>query len=136
LTSFGALLGDLNAAGLLDVVVGIDESTEAALEGLMSRWGATRPDGSVEDRRLPSPGWPLHLRTAHGLIDILAAQAPPLDLEGLLARSDTRLVDGVRAPICSLADLVAMKRQGGRPTDHEDLNRLETVHGELPPTPE
>lgn len=77
----------------------------------------------------------MHLRTEHGLIDILAEQAPPLDLDGLLARADTRQVDGVPAPICSLEDLVAMKRESGRPTDHEDLARLETAHGELPRPP-
>lgn len=156
MTGFGVLLEDLNEAGAryvvvggiavirhgviratkeLDVVVALDDVTKDALGELMARWGATRPDGSAEDRRLPSPGWPLHLRTAHGLVDILAEQEPPLDLRGLLERADTRRVDGVPAPICALADLVAMKRQGGRPTDEEDLRRLETAHGELPPPP-
>lgn len=78
----------------------------------------------------------MHLRTEHGLIDILAEQEPPLDLESLLARADVRQVDGVAAPICGLEDLVALKRQGGRPTDQEDLNRLETAHGELPEPPQ
>jgi hypothetical protein len=156
LTGFGALLEDLNGAGVryvviggiavirhgvvratkdLDVIVGVDESTAVAMGGLMSRWEATRPDGSAEDRRLPSAGWPLHLRTVHGLLDVLAEQAPPLDLDGLLARADTRQVDSVPAPICSLPDLVVMKRQGGRSTYQDDLSRLETAHGELPPPP-
>lgn len=156
MTGFGALLEDLNRAGVryvvvggiavirhgvvratkdLDVVVAPDGQTGAALAGLMDAWDATRPDGSPEDRRVPSAGWPLHLRTSHGLLDVLAEQAPPLDLEGLLARSDTRKVDEVEAPICSLEDLVAMKRQTGRSTDEEDLSRLETAHGELPDAP-
>ena len=37
--------------------------------------------------------------------------------------------------ICSLSDLVALKRQGGRATDLEDLKRLETAHGVLPDPP-
>jgi len=156
LTGFGALLDGLNRAGVryvvvggiavirhgvvratkdLDVVVAADEPTATALAGLMEDWHATRPDGSPEDRRAPSPGWPLHLRTVHGLVDILAEQAPPLDLEGLLTRSDVRNVDGVEAPICSLEDLVVMKRQAGRGTDLEDLSRLEVAHGELPQSP-
>jgi len=156
LTGFGALLDDLNRAGVryvvvggiavirhgvvratndLDVVVAPDEPTASALAGLMGEWEATRPDGSREDRRVPSAGWPLHLRTAHGLIDILADQSPPHDVGGLLARSDVRRIDGVEAPICSLEDLVAMKRQGGRSTDVEDLKQLEIAHGELPETP-
>lgn len=156
MSGFGALLSDLNGAGVryvivggiavirhgvvratkdLDVVVGLDAATEAALGPLMIAWKATRPDGSTEDRRLPSAGWPLHLRTNHGLLDVLAEQGPPLDLAGLLSRSDMRRVDGVEAPICSLSDLVVMKQRAGRSTDLEDLSRLETAHGELPPPP-
>ena len=156
MSHFGALLADLNRAGIryvivggiavirhgvvratkhLDVVVGLDKTTEEGLRELLVSWGATRPDGAPETRRLPSAGWPLHLRTTHGLIDLLAEQEPPLDLAGLLARADVRRVDGVPAPICSLPDLVLMKRQAGRSTDLEDLSRLETAHGELPPPP-
>ena len=153
MTGFGRLLDDLNGAGVryvvvggiavirhgvvratkdLDVVVGLDADTERALAKLLPGWRATRPDGSLEDRRLPSAGWPLHLRTVHGLIGILAEGDPPLDLDGLCSRADRRQVDGVAAPICSLADLVAMKRQTGRGSD---LDRLETAHGELPRPP-
>lgn len=110
MTGFGRLLGDLNAEGVryvvvggiavirrgvvratrdLAVVVGVDGSTDTALSALMSRWGATRPDGSPEDRRLPSPGWPLHLRTEHGLIDILAEQPPP-SISPVFWRAPTR----------------------------------------------
>lgn len=154
--SFGRLLGDLNRAGVryvvvggiavirhgvvratkdLDVVVAADEPTAVALSALLGEWRATRPDGSDEDRRLPSAGWPLHLRTAHGLIDLLHESSPPLDLNGLLSRAEERRVDGVPAPVCSLADLVALKRSAGRPTDIEDLARLETAHGSLPDPP-
>ncbi|MEJ7891544.1 MAG: DUF6036 family nucleotidyltransferase [Solirubrobacteraceae bacterium] len=154
--SFGHLLDDLNrfevryvvvggfavirhgvvrATKDLDAVIALDDATARALERLLCDWRAVRPDGSPEDRRLPTAGWPLHLDTQHGFVDLLAEQAPPLDLEGLLSRSDTRRIDGVPAPICSLADLVLMKRLGGRPTDLEDLSRLETAHGELPAPP-
>src|SRR5688500_6958567 len=135
LRGFGALLADLNGAAVryvvvggiavirhgvvratkdLDVVVGLDEATGERLAALLAHWQATRPDGSPEDRTLPTPGWPLHLRTGHGLIDVLAEDDPPLDLDGMLSRSDEREVDGVSCRICSLADLVAMKRRGGR----------------------
>ncbi len=156
MTGFGRLLADLNRAGVryvviggiavirhgvvratkdLDVVVATDHQTAAGLAALREDWQATRPDGSPEDRRVPSQGWPLHLRTVHGLIDLLAEQAPPLDLDGLLSRADERRVDDVPAPICSLADLVALKRLAGRRTDLEDLDRLETAHGTLPEPP-
>lgn len=66
---------------------------------------------------------------------MLAEGEAPLDLAGLLSRGDERRVDGVPAQICSLADLVALKRAAARLTGLEDLNRLETAHGELPSTP-
>jgi hypothetical protein len=49
-----------------------------------------------------------------------------------MARADVRKVDGVEAPICSLANLVAMKRAAGRERDLVDLADLEAAHGELP----
>jgi predicted nucleotidyltransferase len=155
-TGFGRLLADLNGSGVryvvvggiavirhgvvratkdLDVVVATDDATAAALSGLREVWQATRPDGSAEDRLLPTGGWPLHLRTVHGFIDLLAEQPPPFHLDGLLSRAEERRVDGVPAPICSLTDLVALKRHAGRPSDLEDLSRLETAHGTLPDPP-
>lgn len=155
-TGFGRLLGDLNDVGQryvivggiavirhgvvratrdLDVVIPTDSETAVRIADVMGRWEATRPDGSPEPRRVPSAGWPLHLRTVHGPIDLLAEDVSAGGLNGLLARSDVRRVDGVEAPICSLADLVAMKRAAGRATDLEDLARLETAHGELPGPP-
>ena len=155
MTDFGRLLADLNEAGIeyvvvggiamighgvvratrdVDVVVRPDDQTAAALKELIGTWQATRPDGSSEPRDRPSRGWPLHLRTSLGLVDLLAEEAPPLDLAGLLERAETRTVDGTRVPLCSLADLVALKRRSGRPGDLEDLAKLETAHGELPET--
>lgn len=155
MTEFGRVLADLNEAGVqyvvvggiavighgvvratqdVDVVVRPDDETAAALERLMGEWQATRPDGSPEGRDRPARGWPLHLRTTLGLVDVLAEEDPPLDLAGLLARAQARTIDGTRAPICSLADLVALKRRGGRPGDLDDLAKLETAHGELPET--
>ena len=50
----------------------------------------------------------------------------------MIARADVKRIDGVEAPICSLADLVAMKRAAGRGTDLLDLERLNEAHGALP----
>lgn len=155
MTEFGQILADLNDASVryvvvggiavighgvvratrdVDVVVRPDDETAAGLERLMGSWEATRPDGSPEQRDRPSRGWPLHLRTRLGLVDVLAEDEPPLDLAGLLLRAQTRMVEGTSAPLCSLADLVALKRRSGRPGDVEDLRKLETAHGELPET--
>ena len=155
MTDFGQVLSDLNEAGIryvvvggiavighgvvratrdVDVMVTPDDETAAALVGLMDGWEATRPDGSPEPRDRPSRGWPLHLRTRLGLVDVLAEEDPPLDLAGLLSRAQTRTVEGTQAPLCGLADLVALKRRSARPGDIEDLAKLEIAHGELPET--
>jgi hypothetical protein len=54
------------------------------------------------------------------------------DFADVLARADVKRIDGVDAPFCSFADLVAMKRATGRGTDLLDLERLREAHGELP----
>ena len=48
------------------------------------------------------------------------------------SRADVKRVDGVPAPICSLADLVTLKRAAGRERDIADLADLAAAHGELP----
>ena len=60
------------------------------------------------------------------------SRLPPRRASTIFWRSETRRVDGVEAPICSLADLVAMKRSVGRERDLVDLADLESAHGELP----
>ena len=127
--------GVIRATRDVDVIVALDSATSAGVDRLVFAWGATRPDGSPEQRRQPSLGWPLHLRTPHGLIDLMAPGDPPLDFDGLRSRADERRVDGTPAPICSLADLVAMKRLAGRPQDLDDLAKLEVAHGTLPELP-
>ncbi len=64
--------------------------------------------------------------------NLLAENVAAVGFSDLLARAETRRVDGVEAPICSLADLVALKRIAGRERDRVDLTDLEAAHGELP----
>jgi hypothetical protein len=66
-------------------------------------------------------------------VDILSEQLLPAPFEAVLGRSDVKRIDSVEAPICSFADLVAMKRATGRGSD--DLERLSAAHGELPGDP-
>jgi predicted nucleotidyltransferase len=72
------------------------------------------------------------LATPDGELDLLSEAAAGTPFSDLLARAETRRVDGIQAPICSLADLVAMKRSVGRERDLVDLADLESAHGELP----
>jgi predicted nucleotidyltransferase len=152
-TGFGQILSDLNRAGIRYVLVGgialirhgvaratrdIDAVLEPGAENigrlrsLIAEWGATRPDGTPIPAETIADGETIHLATPHGALDLLPERAAPLSFAELMGRADIRRVDGVEAPICSLADLVALKRLAGRERDLADLSELEAAHGELP----
>jgi predicted nucleotidyltransferase len=156
LNDFAAALRDLNDAGVcyvvvgglavirhgavratkdVDVVVAMDEENLARLGSLLERWRATNPDGTPLRTHTLTPGGALALRTPHCLVDILSEQLLPACFADVLARSDLKRIDGVEAPVCSLADLVAMKRATARGSDEVDLERLRVAHGELPGDP-
>ncbi|HEX4437930.1 MAG TPA: hypothetical protein VH061_14165 [Solirubrobacteraceae bacterium] len=153
MTGFGRILADMNRAGVRYVLIGgialirhgvvratadidavLDPSEEnlERLRALISEWAATRPDGSPVPPDAVAVGRSIHLATPHGDLDFLGERSSPLTYSELSARADTRRVDGVDAPICSLADLVALKRLAGRERDLADLSELESAHGELP----
>ncbi len=153
MNDFAAALRDLNEAGIRYVIVGglavirhgavratkdvgaavaMDAENLSRLDALVERWAATNPDGTpLRTRELPAGG-ALALRTPHCLVDILSEELLPAPFDDVLDRSDVKRVDGVEAPICSFADLVAMKRATGRGSDQLDLDRLSEAHGELP----
>ena len=153
MNDFAAALRDLNDAGIRYVIVGglavirhgavratkdvdaavaMDAENLSRLGALLGRWEATNPDGSPLRSTVLVPGSVLALRTRHCLVDILSEQLLPGPFDDVLGRSDVKRIDGVDAPICSLADLVAMKRATGRGSDELDLERLSEAHGELP----
>jgi predicted nucleotidyltransferase len=153
LTGFGRILDDLNGAGVRYVLIGgialirhgivratrdidavFDPNADNVerIRTLVERWGATRPDGSPIPEGGIAGDRTVHLSTAHGELDLLSEAAAQVPFSELLARAETRRVDGVEAPICSLADLVAMKRSVGRERDLVDLADLEAAHGDLP----
>ena len=153
MNDFAAALRDLNEAGIryvivgglavirhgavratkdVDVAVAMEPANLARLDGLVERWGATNPDGSPLRTHVLARGGALALRTRHCLVDILSEQLLPAPFDEVLGRADVKRIDGVEAPICSLADLVAMKRATGRGSDELDLERLREAHGELP----
>ena len=102
------------------------------MNGLVKHWQATNPDGSQLRVGNLRAGGALALRTPLCLVDLLSEQLLPAPFGDVLARSDIKRIDGVEAPIYSLADLVAMKRSSGRGSGDLDLVRLRGAHGELP----
>ena len=153
MTGFGQILADLNRAGVryvliggialirhgvaratrdIDAVVEPGEENVARIRTLIAEWGATRPDGSLIPVESIADGKTIHLATPHGALDLLPERGAPLSFAELMERADVRRVDGVEAPICSLGDLVALKRIASRGRDLADLSELEAAHGELP----
>lgn len=153
MSGFGRILEDLNEAGVRYVLVGgialirhgvvratrdVDAVFDPAVENvdrvrsLIARWGATRPDGSEVDPEALAGDRSLHLSTPHGDLDLISEKVAGIEFAQLNARADVRRVDGIEAPICSLLDLVTMKRAVGRERDLADLADLEAGHGNLP----
>jgi len=153
LNDFAAALRDLNESGVryvivgglavirhgvvratkdVDVAVAMDPDNLARLEQLVARWDATNPDGTPLRTATLAPGAVLALRTPHCLVDVLSEQLLPAPFEEVRGRADVKRIDGEAAPICSFADLVAMKRAIGRGVDLLDLERLREAHGGLP----
>ena len=154
MSGFGRILEDLNSAEVDYVLVGgiamirhgvvratrdIDavfaptEENVARIRGLVERWKATRPDGSPVALDEIGPDRTIHLSTPHGDLDLLSEKIAGIPFSRLRDRSDVKHVDGAPAAICSLADLVALKRAAGRERDLADLSDLEQAHGDLPP---
>jgi predicted nucleotidyltransferase len=152
-SDFKRILADLNGAGVryvlvggialirhgvvratrdVDAIIAGDAENLARVRSLVDAWRATRPDGSPVPEDSIAPARTINLATPHGDIDLLADRPSPLSFDELLARAEVRRVEGVEAPICSLADLVALKRLAGRERDLVDLHDLELAHGELP----
>lgn len=156
MNDFAAALRDLNEAGVryvlvgglavirhgavratkdVDAAVAMDADNLARVGTLIDGWAATSPDGTpLRTKELPAGGV-IAMRTRHCLVDLLSEQLLPAPFAEVLARSDVKRIDGVEAPICSFADLVAMKRATGRGSDELDLERLREAHGELPGNP-
>ncbi|MGB7685941.1 MAG: nucleotidyl transferase AbiEii/AbiGii toxin family protein [Solirubrobacterales bacterium] len=153
MTGFGRILHDLNEAGIryvliggialirhgvvratrdIDAVFDPDPENVDRIRALIVRWEATRPDGSPVPTEGISGDRSIHLATPHGDLDLVAEKLASAKFDQLAARAEIRKVDGIEAPICSLADLVIMKRAVGRERDLADLADLEAAHGELP----
>jgi predicted nucleotidyltransferase len=152
-SGFGQILKDLNGAKVGYVLVGgiamirhgvvratrdIDavfdptEENVARVRELIDRWKATRPDGSPIRVDEIGTDRTIHLATPHGDLDLLSQKVVGIPYSRLRERADVKRVDGVDAPICSLVDLVALKRAAGRERDLADLSDLEAAHGDLP----
>jgi hypothetical protein len=133
-----ALHGHPRFTADLDLVVALDPENArkalAALAGLGYRPrapvdGALFADPEVRQRWIDEKGlvvftlWsPEHLATE---VDLFVREPFPFDAAWDRATFANLL--GVRVPVASIADLVALKRVAGRPKDLEDIRVLEAI---------
>ncbi len=127
--------GAVRATKDVDAAVAMEAENLLRLAALVDRWGATNPDGTPLRSKQLRAGGVLALRTPQCFVALLSEQLLPAPFDAVLGRSDVKRIDGVAAPICSFADLVAMKRATGGSGDELDLERLREAHGELPGEP-
>lgn len=81
-------------------------------------------------------GGSFQLTTSLGRLDILQA-SDDVPVYARLARSAaTARFQGRDVRVCSIDELVRMKRRAGRPQDVADVAALEAAHGPIAPAPE
>ncbi len=134
------LVGGLavNAWGYLRATRDVDLVPDPSLENLMRLDGLlVELGGKVEvgGRLLESSAIRTFLRTGDrtlvltdlGRIDVLQGLPQVPSFAGLDARASEVDIDGLMVKVCSLDDLLAMKRASDRPRDHDDLEALEAA---------
>ena len=135
-----ALLRALDEHGVDCVVIG------GVAVGLHGHARATKdldiiidPDPANVEREMPLPFEPKSiiegggnwlLSTRFGRLDVMQYAEGAPDYETLVERSEQGAMEGLTSPIrvCSLEDLLAMKRAAGRAVDLGDIERLELIH--------
>jgi hypothetical protein len=116
----------------LDITYATDEDNLTrlgdALIGLGARLrGVTDDVPFIPDGRTLRRTRVLTLDTPHGPLDLLAAPGGSPGYERLRARAVVEEIAGVRVPIASLDDLIAMKKAAGRPKDLVAVEELEAI---------
>jgi hypothetical protein len=81
-------------------------------------------------------GGSFQLTTSLGRLDILQESDDVPAYRHLASGSATAHFRGRDVRVCSIAELVRMKRRAGRPQDVADLAALEAAHGAIDPAPD
>jgi hypothetical protein len=122
--------GVVRATGDLDVVPDSSAENLDRLARTLTDLGAEHPiDGSLTGTSLSRPV-SFKLQTRHGDVQVLNRMPSVPPYERLIEKAIViELAAGVRARVCSLADLRAMKLASGRPRDLVDVAELDELNG-------
>ncbi len=131
-----AIHGYLRATKDLDIMIDPSPANVERLWGFIEEVAAEPlAIGDFEARELPLPfearsivegGGNWLLRTTLGRLDVMQYAPGAPDYEELADRSELKDLDGIVAPVrvCSLDDLIAMKRAANRDRDRVDVDQL------------
>ena len=139
--------GVIRSTNDVDICPDPDPANLTRLAEMLGRIGARQlgvgDDGFAEDELPFDPtrvddlaqGGNFRLDTALGVLDIMQ-WIPGIEADHAYARlaSGARTANafGLEVQVCSLEDLLAMKRAAGRPQDQQDLADLAVAHPESP----
>ena len=135
--------GYVRATKDLDIVPAPTRENYARLAALLRELAAEQI--GVDAHLLPNQptdaaglgeGGSFQLTTSLGRLDILQESDDVPPYGRLESSSATARFRGRDARVCSIAELVRMKRRAGRPQDLADLAALEAAHGPVDPAPE
>lgn len=151
------VVADANAVGLPCVVIGgfsviangylratkdsgllVPDGSEAnqAVLRFLERIGATRfSDEKTLAAEDVDRGEHLRVASRHGIVDIMRGGPPPLDYDTVAKYAQPIEVGEELAPVAALRSIVGFKRLADRPCDRNDLEELESFHGQLPIDP-
>jgi predicted nucleotidyltransferase len=127
--------GVLRGTKDLDVVVDPERENLARLAALAVDAGGQvqRPDAFLSSKfsigAVLAQGERVEIETALGSLDVVQGLPGVPPYKELCLRAKQVEIMGVTIAVCSLEDLLAMKRAAGRTRDLADLEDLDTAHG-------
>jgi predicted nucleotidyltransferase len=109
-----------NLARIADLAVAAHGQVHAGESFVSSRWSIAA---------LLSQGERVDIETELGPLDVVQGLPGVPSYAALRPRAIEVEISGVIVPVCSLEDLLAMKRAAGRTRDFADLEDLDAAHG-------
>ena len=125
----------------IDLVIGLDEANASRAVGIVSGLGykpraPVDPKGFADSKQralwIKDKGLTVFsfYKKDNPMIGIDFFVDYPMDFKGLLSRSVIKDLGKIPVRICSIEDLIQMKREAGRPKDLEDVRALEMIRNE------
>lgn len=124
--------GAIRATADVDIVPDPSATNLDSLAAVLNDLGAEHPVDDVLTGESLSRPVSFKLRTRFGDLQLLNRMPAVPPYAQLRDQAITvELAAGVRAVVCSLADLRSMKRASGRPKDLIDIAELDEIHGPI-----